>query len=883
MDSVATKCGSTHRVEMDRFKQIYATFVEFIGRLCLRLSRHPLKTLVVISIVFIAENAWAANEWVIQGQIHGIDSNEGVWVGIVSGEPSYQIGVRIPHDDFELDETPQHRNQWTYSRTGDFKIKTDVEEEAVLLVVAKNRIPIEIPLHSEDDELPIEVRVSSGIGLKGLVRSGNGKPIVGAKVSVQSGDRSHRIPLFALPTWETAKDGSFELAGLKEHRHFTLAVTADGYAPLILQATRIREGNSSMLEIELEKGYFVSGKVVSKDGEGLPDLKVFASWSRDAVDVVEVDGKLTVKGGRGWNSYDTGTRTNSDGSFRMGPFAKGTTGRLWADLASVGSVITQRISAPFDDLILRLDQENVRGRVLDKTTGAPIEDFWVSMWAGERRSHSVEASNGVFDLPVYAIEADGTEITISARGYTPWKRFMFRGSRGEYDLGDVTLERERTIRGTVRDADTGAPIENVLIEGVTERSHDPYKEPYRNNWSASGMTQSDGAGEFTLDHVSPDVKSLYLIAGRGRFASIDLPAGEEEIEIELDFSGILEGSLIRLDRTPVEGVIEIKGSSWWLPWKIKSDGSFRIEGLTPDTYTLAAETDAGLVETRTVTLKANERVTEFELLVQPGWTARGTISGLEGIEYVEITAEDSDGRDLTRKGFGNGEYAIHGLPPQVTLIARSSSGHTLVREFIGGNDLVPAIDFHIENESGLTGWLTSGGKPLRGMLLQIEPDNANAVTANVTTTDSGRYEARRLAEGRHVIHTETGHSFEVDINGDTVFDIELPQNSLSGFVRSKSTRLPIGGGLVKLVRTDSIENVRPIELTKRVGSDGSFLFEGLIAGTYEVLVEHPHADTVSTRTQISGSETVDLTVVCANTNECFDGPRDGSRLSSARF
>ena len=349
----------------------------------------------------------------------------------------------------------------------------------------------------------------------------------------------------------------------------------------------------------------------------------------------------------------------------------------------------------------------------------------------------------------------------------------------------------------------------------------------------------------------------------------------------MDFSGILEGSLILPDRTPVEGVVELKGSSWWLPWKIKSDGSFRIEGLTPDTYTLAAETDAGLVETRTVTLKANERVTDFELLVQPGWTARGTISGLEGIEYVEITAEDSDGRDLTRKGFGNGEYAIHGLPPQVTLIARSSSGHTLVREFIGGNDLVPAIDFHIENESGLTGWLTSGGKPLQGMLLQIEPENANAVTANVTTTDSGRYEARRLAEGRHVIHTDTGHSFEVDVSGDTVFDIELPQNSLSGFVRSKSTRLPIGGGLVKLVRTDSIENVRPIELTKRVGSDGSFLFEGLIAGTYEVLVEHPHADTVSTRTQISGSETVDLTVRCANTNECFDGPRQGSRLSSA--
>ena len=837
-----------------------------------------IKPLAYALVAFFAISSIEASERLVQGLIRGIDSNEGVWVGIVTGEPSYDRNRWIPHEDFDSDETPETKKNWFFSQKGDFELKTSIEEEAVLLVIAKNRLPLEIPFHPGGEEQPIEATVSPGVSLEGSVRTRDGKPLVGATVSVAPGGETYQIPLFALPTWETAKDGSFRIGGLKERRHYTLAATASGYAPVILPAMRIPVDDTKGLEIALEDGYFVNGKAVAGDGESLAELKIVASWSRDALHVVESDGKLTVKGGRGWSSYDTGTTTNSDGSFRIGPFAKGTTGRLYADSASVGSAITPRISAPFDNLILRLDQETVRGRVMDETTGAPIEKFWVSMWVGESRPHTVESSDGVFDLPVYAIEADGTEITVSAQGYAPWELLMFEGASGDYDLGDIRLKRIRTIRGTVRDAVSGAPIKKAYIRGVMKRSYDPYKAPLGDNFTFNGIGQSDGSGAFTLDNVSPRVESLYVIAGRGKFASIDLPAEVEELDIELDFSGILEGSLIRPDRTPVEGVIELKGSSWWLPRIIKSDGSFRVEGLAPDTYTLKVETDAGLVDTRTVTIKAKERLTDLELVVQPGWTVSGTISGLEGIEYVEITARDSDARVLTRKVFRDGEYAIHGLPPEVTLVARSSSGHTLVREFLDGNAQDSTLDFHIEDVSRLTGWLTSGGQPLSGISLQIKPEDSSAVTTKVTTTESGRYEARRLADGRHVIHTDTGHTFDVNISGDTTFDFEVPQTSLSGFVSSERTRLPIGGGLVKLVRTDTPQRAHPIELSKRVGSDGTFLFEGLVTGEYDVLVEHPHAETASSRIRISAAETVDLMVQCATTSECLEGPLDASTL-----
>lgn len=842
-----------------------------------------IKTLAFALSICVALSSFGAEERVIRGQIQGIDPAEGAWIGLVTEDPSYRIGLKIPHDDFASIEKPEEHKNWSFSPSGEFELTTQVDEEAVLLVVAKNRLPIQVPVHPDDGENPIDVSVAPGVGVKGTIRSEDGKPIAGATISIAPGDEHEGIPLFALPKWISTADGSFHLAGLKGQEFHTLGVTAEGYASFILSGFVVPENGIDQLEIQLERGYFVSGQVIGSDGENLSDVEVVARWSRDAVDVVESQGKVKLVGDGGWNTYTTGTRTKSDGTFQIGPFPKGTTGRLYAGSSTTGSTITQKISAPYGNLILRLGQESVRGRVLDATNGVPIEKFWVSTWVGEQRSHDVESTDGVFDLPLYAIEEDGTKITISAPGYSRWTRLMFQGASGEYDLGDITLEKERTIRGSVRNAVTGSPIGNAIIFGVTKRRHVPYEDPQVNNGSShmDSFARSDGTGSFTLDRVSHRVSSLHVIAGRGRFASIELPMEVDDVDIELDFSAVLEGSLILPDRTPVEGVIELMGSSWWLPWKVNTDGSFRIEGLAPDTYTLTVKSDAGLVEQRTVTLQTGERLTDYDLVVQPGWSATGTITGLNGIEHVVITALDSDSRELIRKRFRNGEYAIHGLPPTVTLIGRSSSGHTLVREFLDGNVHGTALDFHIEDESQLTGWLTSGGKPLSGMSLEIRPKRSGAVSTNVTTTESGRYEARRLGSGEHVIYTDTGHSFEVDVAGDTTLDIDIPQNVLSGIVRGDRTRIPIGGGRVKLVLSDSFKDERPIELIKRVGSDGTFLFEGLISGDYNISIEHPHAETVTSQIRVSGLETVELEVQCANSQDCLEGLSENRRIAIA--
>ena len=857
---------------MARFRYISRLPIQAVQRFNPRLSKHTLETLGLALAVCIAGNAWAADERLVKGQVYGIDRNEGVWVGIVTGERTFNDSWEVPHDDFEADVTPEEKPNWLFSSNGEFTLKTEIEEEAVLLIVGKNRLPVEVALHPNEEWKPIEVSLSSGVSVKGVVQAKDGKPVAGATISYSPSGSDFKVPLFARPTWVTAADGSFYLAGLASGSRYIVGVTAHGYAPIVIQSLAIPDDGINRLEVELEVGYFVSGKVVGADLKPLRDIDVVAGWNRVPIKLLESDGLIKTTHSDGYIINKTRTRTKFDGTFRIGYFSKGTTGRLYAGSSSTGSAISQRVIAPYDDLVLRFVQESVRGRVLDEMSGKPIENFTVEMYIEEPKTHMIESKDGVFELSVYPIDKDGNEVRISAPGYVAWTREIFRGLKAEYDLGEVRLKKERTIRGVVRDGRTGSPVANVRVFGIFDQRNDFGELSAIRNRDYDTLAITDEMGAFTLESPYYRVDRLLLLVPRVAFVSVDLPSGVNEIDIELQLDGVLEGSLVLPDGSLAKGMVELLGSSWHWPRRVSTEGNFRLDTLSPDTYTLTATTDEGLVETRTITLGANERLDGIDLRVHPGWSVKGTITGLAGAERVRISAQDTDSNVLVRKRFGNGPFTIHGLPSKVTLVAHSSSAHTLVREFLDGNEQGLTFDFHIQDESRLAGWLTSGGKPLGGISLQIKPEDSGAVAANVTTTESGRYVAHRLVDGRHVIHTDIGHLYTVDISGDTTFNIEVPENSLSGYVRGERTRLPIGGGLVKLVHRDWMDEGHPLELKKRVGSDGTFLFEGLVSGHYDILVEHPQAAVASSRIYVSGLESVELTVPCANSRECFDGP-----------
>lgn len=855
---------------MSAAKHIFRIFKGFALKVNTHKGIDPIKASIIMMTICVVSGSWEASERVIRGQIQGIDTKEGAWVGVVTGAPSYNVSWLVPLDGFESDEKLEGVASWSFTTTGKFELKKPLEEAAVLLVVAKNRLPLEIPLPPNDHSNPIEALLESGVGLKGIVRNQDGIPVEDATVSISPRGRKYEIPSFTKPNWVTGVDGSFFLEGLKEASDYELRVTADGYAPLVAVAAglKIPKGGIERLEIGLERGYSVSGIVVGDSGLPLADVVVKAAWKQNGMKVEESDGGFHVVSGSGSDRYTTGTKSKIDGSFSVGPFAKGTRGRLYTGSSSIGAAITSEVSAPYSGLVLRIGRESVKGRVLDGASGVPLEEFMVRVNIGESKSHRIESRDGVFDIPVFPIDREGTNIRIVADGHEEWSSQIYGGLNGEYDLGDISLEKVRTIRGIVRNAGTGSPLAAVRVFALPARSGGA---DTRGAGSFVGFAATNLQGEFTLTRLRQRVDRLSLLVPRTAFATVDIPEGDDMVEIDLDLGGVIEGSLILPNNTPVEGDVAIEGSSWIFPRPIRSNGSFRWEALPPDVYTITATTEAGLVENRTVTLTAGQRLSDVDLVVQPGWSASGTVSGLRGVERVFIEAQDADSRVLIRRGFENGPYTIHGLPTEVTLVARASSGHTFERVFLTGNKQNSTVDFHFNDGSRLTGWLTSGGKPLGGASLQIVPENSGGATINVTTTESGRYEAERVLDGRHVIRTDTGYSSEVDISGDTTFNMDIPENSLTGIVRGERTRRPVGGGLARLQGIHVPEAIRAIQISRRIGSDGTFSFEGLFAGDYDIVVVYPHAEEVVSRVQISGSESIEMLIQCANSRECIEG------------
>ena len=822
---------------------------------------------IVLLFVF-SFDTWDANEALIRGQVHGIEDTEGAWVGLKSEATKYRNYQAVPFSEAFVERERNERTDWTFVSDGKFELRSNLSKQTELIVVAKNRVPLATTLEPEEPTRTINVHLKSGMTLSGRIQDRYGVPISGAAVSMTPIDMVDGIPSFAIPSWESGDDGSFHAAGL-EAGEYLFVVTAEGYAPVVVPEIVIFEAPIAPLEVELAKGFYVSGRAISEDGVPIPDLRVSAGWLRSHFDVHETAGVKKIDNKNQYGHIFAITYTSVDGTFRFGPFEMATNGTISARSPEFGATKSSPVYAPYDNLVLRLRREKLQGRILDESTGNPITEFSVVHGYGVTEER-IQSSDGFFEIPVGPVNSDTNVILIDSDGYCPWIGRLYQGSTGIYDLGDVLLEQERIVSGTVRNGGTGAPLEGVRILRNDQQYEDSTTRVFLSNWGQMRRAITNEKGEFQVRKVPRATDQWKLsVPGHG-LSSVDIPSDVREFDIDLHFDASLEGSLVLPNGDTVEGVVRLRGSSLFDETAVTTNGVFRLEGLSPGTYLLIGESEAGLVRSRSVTLEIGERVSDLELTVQPGWTAHGRISGLKAAENVTLEVRDPDRRVWIRKSFRNGPYSIHGIPGKVAIVARTSTNRSLIRVFPKGNSEGSEIDFNFEFDSRLKGSVTSGGEPVRELPMTIEPDDLGTVIGYTTTTASGSYVVNGLSDGPYFVKTRSGLSFEVKIDGDTTFDIELPQNSVNGIVRSERTRSAVGGGLVRLTEVSDLEATRPVRITKRIGSDGTFNFEGLIAGDYEISVSHRGAENVSSRMQVKGPETIELLVQCDSTSECTE-------------
>ena len=153
----------------------------------------------------------------LKGRVLGADGVAGVWLATV-GEDSEAA-------------------TWTLVEGGVFEIPAPPGERASLVAIAKDRVPLALPVPPQAQSRPLELRLLRGLALEGTVRSEDGRPLVGAEIRIVPADaivhdlpgragfafslrdakieiapvdgRAVRVPPFARSTWETTRHGAF--------------------------------------------------------------------------------------------------------------------------------------------------------------------------------------------------------------------------------------------------------------------------------------------------------------------------------------------------------------------------------------------------------------------------------------------------------------------------------------------------------------------------------------------------------------------------------------------------------------------------------------------------------------------------------------------------
>jgi len=191
--------------------------------------------------------------------------------------------------------------------------------------------------------------------------------------------------------------------------------------------------------------------------------------------------------------------------------------------------------------------QRVAGRIVDPD-GKPVPDVRIEVrylregWSTTARDRVVAGEDGAFafhrESPLAAV------VELRAKGFRLAERKLEalpkQGAPRELPLGDVVLDRGRTVRGHVTDGATGAALAGVSLK-VTSR-----REERNRLVTDEQETTSGEEGTFALEGIATDgpVRLVARTAGWApRTLEIEGGPDDAEIEVALGRGGRVEGRL----------------------------------------------------------------------------------------------------------------------------------------------------------------------------------------------------------------------------------------------------------------------------------------------------------------------------------------------------
>ena len=472
-------------------------------------------------------------------------------------------------------------------RQGRFQVEDVEGGESIWLVVKKSEYldgrseEFSIGAGEEFDAEPVELRL--GGALAGRVMTSGGQPVTGCMVTIQyEGDTE--LTIAGNPSSGTNARGEFRIQGL-ENATVDLVVKAPRHLETVVKRIEIREGDvHAGIEITLEEGNTVAGRVVTVDGEGIRGAKVIA---RDYSEGVK----------------EMSAKTDANGRFRLENILSESTVEIEVVDNSYGGFVDEEVKVGTEDLEIVLKELGKLVGTVEIGGDSELKSFSVHpQLTGDRSDPRKELKSKTFSF--------GEDGTFEYTGVTAGEYVVHVGApsfaaatienvvvkEGEsVDLGSILLEVGGMITGQIIDPDTGDPISQARVQVVQGTSR--FLKGVGNEGGKGKATQiTDTEGYFSFTNLRGGELSL-RVTKNGYSSRVvegvnpDVGASSKELKIELSHGAQISGVVVGKAGSPERRMpVYLIGATPQQNQSTNTDnrGRFHFVGVEAGPYTVKA-------------------------------------------------------------------------------------------------------------------------------------------------------------------------------------------------------------------------------------------------------------------------------------------------------
>ncbi len=427
-----------------------------------------------------------------------------------------------------------------------------------------------VPVVTGERRVLPDARLLPGGEIVGTMTGIGGRPVEGVVVAARPAGKAVEFGAAVflgafggtLPT--SGKDGAYRVAGL-EAGEYTLTAVRNGYRPFRKEGVAVRVPEKTVVDVALDPGQSVSGRVLTAGGQAVPGAEVSVTDGLAPAPSRNIDEMMM------WADLVASARTDAEGRFTITGIGEAPVSlRVTAD--GFGPEDVTGVLPGEAGVEVRLNPcGSVAGVVLDAASGAPVPDAHVYLEHG-MSDGATSGPDGTFVLT--GVAAGSQEVGARAAGYVSGTA-PAEVKAGERTGGVVVRLRmgERLTVLVVRASD-GSPIAKAAVEASGAES-------------AHGVT--DEAGRAELAGLAPGAVEVRVEAegfARGAATGVTVPR-EEPCRVALGLGGAIRGLVLDEAGRPAPGrmvVLGAGGDFGEASAQTDANGRFALEHVGPGDY-----------------------------------------------------------------------------------------------------------------------------------------------------------------------------------------------------------------------------------------------------------------------------------------------------------